>query len=117
MGHFLLSMVILAGAVALAWRSWREPADEPSNERSVVLAVRALLPISAWVLFLGTLSTAAGPHPGSAGTGEVVSRLAVKGGDTMTWMIHWHGRFSTFFGRSEERRVGKEGRSGGSPYP
>jgi cytochrome c oxidase assembly protein subunit 15 len=98
MAHFLLSMVILGGAVALAWRAHREPGSEPSNERNVVLATRALLPIGAWVLFLGTLSTASGPHPGSSGTGEVVSRLHFRGGDTMSWMIHWHGRFSTFFG-------------------
>src|SRR3954451_9950601 len=98
MAHFLLSMLILAGAVALAWRAHHQPDPPPVNERNVVLAVRALLPIGAWVLFLGTLATASGPHPGSSGTGEVVSRLHIRGGETMTWIIHWHGRFSTFFG-------------------
>jgi heme a synthase len=99
MGHFLLSMVILSGAVALAWRARHEPSSQPSSPRNAVLATRALVPISAWVLFLGTLSTAAGPHPGSSGTGEVVSRLDFRGGgETLTWMIHWHGRFSTFLG-------------------
>jgi cytochrome c oxidase assembly protein subunit 15 len=98
MAHFLLSMAILAGAVALAWRAHGEPSPEPANERGVVLATRALLPLGLWVLFLGTLSTASGPHPGSSGTGEVVSRLHFKGGETLTWMIHWHGRFSTLFG-------------------
>jgi cytochrome c oxidase assembly protein subunit 15 len=98
MSHFLLSMLILAGAVALAWRAHHEPSPEPDNERGVVLATRGLLALNAWVLFLGTLSTAAGPHPGASKTGEVVSRLHFKGGDTLVWMIHWHGRFSTFFG-------------------
>jgi heme a synthase len=99
MGHFLLSMVILSGAVALAWRARMEPQPKASSPRNAVLATRALVPIGAWVLFLGTLATAAGPHPGSSGTGEVVSRLDFRGaGETLTWMIHWHGRFSTFFG-------------------
>src|SRR3954452_2193612 len=98
MAHFLLSMVILAGAIALAWRAHHEPEPEPSNDRGVVLATRGLLGLAGWVLFLGTLSTASGPHPGSSGTGEVVSRLHFKGGETLTWMIHWHGRFSTFLG-------------------
>src|SRR3954452_3273667 len=33
---FLLSMGILAGAVALAWRAHREPAAEPTNDRNLV---------------------------------------------------------------------------------
>ena len=98
MGHFLLSMVILSGAVALAWRARHEPGAPPSSPRNIILGTRALVPVAAWVLFLGTLATASGPHPGSSGTGEVVSRLSFKGGETLTWMIHWHGRFSTFFG-------------------
>jgi len=98
MGHFLLSMTILAGAVTLAWRARGEPAREPTNPRAVVLAARALIPLAAWVLFLGTVTTASGPHPGSSGTGEVVHRFGFKGGDTLDWMIHWHGRFSTLLG-------------------
>src|SRR5436309_13083282 len=54
MGHFLVSMTILAGAVTLAWRARGEPAQEPTNPRAVVLAARALVPLAAWVLFLGT---------------------------------------------------------------
>src|SRR3954463_6409065 len=100
MAHFLLSMLILAGAVTLAWRARHEPTPTPANDRTTVLATRALLPLAAWVLFLGTVSTASGPHPGSSGTGEVVTRLSFHGGDTMTWVIHWHGRFSTLFGLS-----------------
>src|SRR3954469_22548029 len=100
MAHFLVSMLILAGAVTLAWRARHEPTAEAANDRTAVLATRALLPLAAWVLFLGTVSTASGPHPGSSGTGEVVTRLSFHGSDTMTWVIHWHGRFSTLFGLS-----------------
>jgi len=98
MSHFLLSMLILAAAVTLAWRSRHEPDAPALNDRLSVLAVRALVPVAAWVLFMGTAATASGPHPGSSGTGEVVPRLNFHGADTMTWVIHWHGRFSTFFG-------------------
>src|SRR3954471_8170777 len=68
MGHFLLSMAILAGAVALAWRarSSDNAQERPTNPRHVVLATRALVPLGAWVLFLGTVTTASGPHPGSS---------------------------------------------------
>jgi len=93
-------MAILGGAVTLAWRARHEPAAEPANTRHAVVATRALLPLTAWVLFMGTVSTASGPHPGSSGTGEVVSRLSFHGADTMTWVIHWHGRFSTLLGLS-----------------
>src|SRR5213592_1753767 len=47
MGHFLLSMVILAGAVTLAWRARHEPDAPPVNDRAVVLATRALIPLAA----------------------------------------------------------------------
>lgn len=103
MGHFLLSMLILAGAVTLAWRAWmdddRARAREPHQPRAVTLATRALVGLGAWVLFLGTVATASGPHPGSSGTGEVVSRLDLTGdGGGLLFAIHWHGRFSTFLG-------------------
>src|SRR3954451_18712411 len=84
MAHFLTSMLVLGGAVTLAWRARHEPTVEAANPRHAVLATRALLPLTAWVLFMGTVSTASGPHPGSSGTGEVVSRLSFHGGDTMT---------------------------------
>ncbi|HZO37356.1 MAG TPA: COX15/CtaA family protein [Solirubrobacteraceae bacterium] len=98
MAHFLTSQAILAAAIALAWRASHEPDRAPTESRRVVLATRALLPFAAWVLFLGTLATASGPHPGASGTGEVVTRLSFQGGDTLDWTIHWHGRFSTLLG-------------------
>src|SRR3954463_2697851 len=63
MGHFLLSMAILSGAVTLAWRARTPDADtdpdtpaQATNPRQVVLATRALVPVGAWVLFLGTVT-------------------------------------------------------------
>lgn len=95
MGHFLLSMLILATAVALYWRARHEPGTRPVNDRRVTLATRALLGFGALALFAGALATAAGPHPGSAGTGEVVSRIDWIAVDAF---IHWHGRTGTLLG-------------------
>ncbi len=62
MGHFALSMIILIGAVALAWRAAYEPGARPrSTDRLGVWAVRALLPLGALTIFAGTAATAAGP--------------------------------------------------------
>src|SRR3954453_8949121 len=100
MAHFLLSQLILAAAFALMWRARREPSDlPPPADRRTVIATRALVPLAAWVLFMGTVATASGPHPGASGD-DVVTRLSFHGGDTMTWVIHWHGRFSTLLGIS-----------------
>ena len=97
MGHFLLSMVILATAVALYWRARHEPAERPVHDRQVVWLTRALLVWGGVVLFAGTLATAAGPHPGSAEghDGGVVPRIDFIGLDEM---IHWHGRTGTVLG-------------------
>jgi heme a synthase len=95
MGHFGLSMLILAAAVALYWRAKHEPDERPVHDRRIVLATRALLAWGAVVLFAGTVATAAGPHPGSAGTGEVVPRIDWLGVDAL---IKWHGRTGTVLG-------------------
>lgn len=99
MGHFLVSLSILVAAFALMWRA-RTPDErttQPVEDRRTVLATRAIVPLAIWVLFLGTVATGSGPHPGTHGD-EVATRLSFHGGDTMDWVIHWHGRFSTFFG-------------------
>ncbi|HEU4656031.1 MAG TPA: COX15/CtaA family protein [Capillimicrobium sp.] len=101
MGHFLLSQLILAAAVALAWRARHEPGDRPRvADRLSVLPVRALLVWGGFVLFAGTAATGAGPHAGASGTGEIVPRLDFWGGETMNDLIHWHGRMSTILGVS-----------------
>jgi heme a synthase len=96
----LLGGLSVLYGLAPGWVMRYEPATEPSNDKNLVLATRALTPLAAWVLFMGTVSTASGPHPGSSGTGEVVHRFSFHGSDTMTWVIHWHGRFSTLLGLS-----------------
>lgn len=101
MAHFLLSQLVLAAAVALAWRARYEPGERPRvADRLSVLPVRALLVWGGLVLFAGTAATGAGPHAGASGTGELVPRLDFWGGTTMTDLIHWHGRMSTLLGVS-----------------
>lgn len=101
MGHFLLSMVILVTAVILVWCAWHEPGDRPRNpDMLAVWGTRALFPLSSLLFFMGTVATAAGPHPGSARTGEVVHRLDWRGSDTVEWAIHTHGRLGTALGVS-----------------
>ena len=113
MGHFLLSMAILASAVALWWRSRHELHERPVNERQVVLATRALLPLGALALFAGTLATAAGPHPGSSGTGEVVPRIDFLSLDAL---IHWHGRTGTLLGLAALAAWWIARKRGATPY-
>ena len=101
MAHYGLSMVTLIAAVALAWRSRHEPGDRPrSTDRTEVWATRALLPLGAFVIFLGTAATGAGPHAGASGTGELVNRIDFRGNNTLDWLIHWHGRSATLLGLS-----------------
>jgi cytochrome c oxidase assembly protein subunit 15 len=101
MAHFLLSMVILVAAVMLVWCAWHEPGSRPRNgDTLAVWGTRALLPLSSLLFFMGTVATAAGPHPGSARTGEVVNRLGWHGSDTVEWAIHTHGRLGTALGVS-----------------
>ena len=98
MAHFGLSMVILIGAVALAWRSTHEPGSRlPSVDRVGVWATRALLPLGAVTIFAGTAATAAGPHSGGA-SGQHIHRLHFKGADTLTWIIHRHATIAALFG-------------------
>lgn len=100
MGHFGLSMVVLIGAVALAWRSRDEVArgSRPaSQDRVAVWSVRALAPLAAIAIGLGTAATAAGPHSGGA-SGQRIHRLHFKGADTLTWMVHRHATFAALFG-------------------
>ena len=52
----------------------------------------------AITLALGTIATAAGPHAGGEGTGDIVSRLDWRGADTLNWAIHQHGALATFLG-------------------
>lgn len=100
MAHFALSMIILIGAVALAWRAAYEPGSRPrSRDRLGVWSVRLLLPLGAVTIFAGTAATAAGPHSGGA-SGQRIHRLTFKGADTLMWVVHRHATIAALFGVS-----------------
>jgi cytochrome c oxidase assembly protein subunit 15 len=100
MGHYLLSMTILVAAGALAWRS--RPAferdEEPAADRTTARAVWALFAVGAVTIFIGTAATAAGPHAGGAGTGDVVHRFTFRGSSTANWIIDRHGVLAAALG-------------------
>src|ERR687898_306498 len=51
MAHYVLSMLILIAALALAWRARWEPGERPrSRDRLAVWSVRALLPLGGLVI-------------------------------------------------------------------
>jgi cytochrome c oxidase assembly protein subunit 15 len=99
MAHLILSMVMIVAGVVLWWRA--RPAWSP-GERAGDLAVSR----AAWGLFVlgfvtiaaGTVATAAGPHAGGSGTGDVVERLDFKGADTVAWLVNRHGALATLLG-------------------
>ena len=97
--HYLLSLALLVAATLIVWRLRREDgAPPPVNDRAVVRAVRALTLYGGLIIVLGTLATAAGPHAGGAGTGDVVRRLDVFGADTLVKLIKLHGHLAAAMG-------------------
>jgi heme a synthase len=98
MSHFILSMILLDAAFALAWCSRYEPGERRrSPDRLGVWSVRALVPIGQITILLGTMATASGPHAGSHGN-DLVHRFDFKGADTLSWMVNRHGVLAAFFG-------------------
>ncbi|MGA2925921.1 MAG: hypothetical protein ABSG43_07990 [Solirubrobacteraceae bacterium] len=91
-------MIILIGAVALAWRATYEPGSRPrSTDRRSVWSVRALVLLAALTIFAGTAATGAGPHSGGV-VGQHVHRLHFKGADTLQWLVHRHATIAALFG-------------------
>ena len=98
MAHFALSMLIIAAAVALAWRARHEPGERARHDdRRTVWLVRSLLPLAALTIFAGTAATAAGPHAGGE-PGQKINRLTFDGRGTMDFVIHRHGEIGFAFG-------------------
>jgi cytochrome c oxidase assembly protein subunit 15 len=98
MGHFSLSMIILIGAVALAWRATYEPGSRPrSADRLSAWSVRALLPLAALTIFAGTAATASGPHAGGS-PGQRIHRLTFEGKNTLEWVVNQHATIAAVFG-------------------
>jgi cytochrome c oxidase assembly protein subunit 15 len=97
--HYLLSAALLVAGAVLVWRM-RRPAGAaaPAHPRSLVLAVRALAAFGAYVIVAGTFATAAGPHAGGSGTGDLVDRLHAFGASTLRTLIHLHGHSATAMG-------------------
>jgi cytochrome c oxidase assembly protein subunit 15 len=100
MSHYLLSMVILVAASMLAWRSQPGYPDDipPQADRTTTRWVWSLVPLGALTVFLGTAATAAGPHAGGSGTGDIVPRLHFNGPSTMTWLVERHGVLAAVLG-------------------
>ena len=100
MGHYGLSMLILVAAGTLAWRARPafETSREPAADLTTARAVWAMFALGALTIFLGTAATAAGPHAGGSGTGDVVNRLSFRGPDTLSFLINRHGWFATALG-------------------
>jgi cytochrome c oxidase assembly protein subunit 15 len=97
--HYLLSLVLLTAAVVLVWRMRQMPGTPPpAGGRVTATATRALVAYGALIIVLGTLATAAGPHAGGAGTGDVVDRLRIFGGDTLVTLIKVHGHLAAVMG-------------------
>ena len=101
MSHYILSMLILVACVALDWRAHREraePAERVATDRLVAYGAWSLIPIGAVTIFAGTAASAAGPHAGGAGTGDVIKRLTFKGAETLNYVISQHARLATLLG-------------------
>ena len=95
-GHYLLSIALLSAGALLVWRVRRAPdAPAPEHPRRLVRPVRFLTGFGLWIIVLGTFATAAGPHAGGAGTGDVVERLDVIGDKTLRYLIYFHGHQAT----------------------
>jgi cytochrome c oxidase assembly protein subunit 15 len=96
-GHFLLSMVLLDAAFALYWCSRYEPGERRFSEDFFgVWAVRALIPFGQLTVFLGTITTASGPHPGDHEE-ELVRRFDFKGEETLEWIAQRHAAMAVIF--------------------
>src|SRR3954451_9805536 len=96
--HFILSMMLLDAAFALAWCSRYEPGERAAaTDRVGVWAVRGLIPIGQLTILLGTIATASGPHAG-AHEGQLVHRFDFKGADTLEWVVQRHSVIATIFG-------------------
>lgn len=99
MGHFLLSMLLLDAAFALAWCAGHEGRGEraPSRDPLSTWAVRGLIPFGQLTVLLGTMTTGAGPHAG-AHAGQLVKRFDFRGTDTLSWLVARHGAVAALFG-------------------
>jgi heme a synthase len=98
MSHFILSMMLLDAAFALAWCSRYEPWERRrSRDRLGVWSVRALIPFGQLTIAAGTVATASGPHAG-AHAGQLVHRFTFEGSQTLEWVVQRHAAIATVYG-------------------
>jgi cytochrome c oxidase assembly protein subunit 15 len=98
MSHFILSMLLLDAAFALAWCSRYEPTDRRrSSDRLGVWAVRGLIPLGQLTILAGTVATASGPHAG-AHEDQLVHRFTFEGTGTLEWVVQRHAVLATVYG-------------------
>lgn len=98
MSHFILSMILLDAAFALAWCSRYEPWERRrSRDRLSVWAVRALIPLGQLTILAGTIATASGPHAG-AHEGQLVHRFDFEGTGTLEWVVQRHAVIAAIYG-------------------
>ncbi len=98
MCHFILSMLLLDAAFALAWCSRYEPGERrASGDRLGVWALRCLIPLGQLTILAGTISTGSGPHAG-AHEGQLVHRFDFEGTGTLEWVVQRHSAIATVFG-------------------
>ncbi|HEX5989894.1 MAG TPA: COX15/CtaA family protein [Solirubrobacterales bacterium] len=98
MSHFILSMMLLDAAFALAWCSRYEPWERRrSRDRLSVWAVRALIPLGQLTILAGTIATASGPHAG-AHEGQLVHRFDFEGTGTLEWVVQRHAVIAAIYG-------------------
>jgi heme a synthase len=98
MSHFILSMMLLDAAFALAWCSRYEPRQRRrSRDRPGVWAVRALIPLGQLTILAGTIATASGPHAG-AHKGQLVHRFEFEGSGTLEWVVQRHAAIAAVYG-------------------
>jgi heme a synthase len=117
MSHFILSMMLLDAAFALAWCSRYEPWERRrSSDRLSVWAVRALIPLGQVTILAGTIATASGPHAG-AHEGQLVHRFDFEGTGTLEWVVQRHATIAAIYGVAAIavwfllRRPGADGRA------
>lgn len=98
MSHFILSMLLLDAAFALAWCARYEPRERRrSADRLGVWSVRGLVPLGQLTILAGTIATASGPHAG-AHEGELVRRFTFEGAATLEWVVQRHSAIAAVFG-------------------
>ena len=98
MSHFILSMMLLDAAFALAWCSRYEPWERRrSGDRLGVWAVRALVPLGQLTILAGTIATGSGPHAG-AHAGQLVRRFHFEGTKTLEWVVQRHAAIAAVYG-------------------